>query len=97
MEPLTAYTKAHLELNGNSTSLAKWDAKLGFHSTPFIATLRSLSNDGGPVPLMDIVITKTFPIGYIETRDDGERPTPICEAEERDALEKWRVRQSYQM
>lgn len=91
MEPLAAYTKVHLELHGNSSTLARWDAKLGFRPTPFIATLRSLSGDGGPVMLMDIVVTKLFPIGYIEMREDGERASPMCEAEERQAADAWKV------
>ncbi|KAG8961102.1 hypothetical protein FRC00_013235 [Tulasnella sp. 408] len=97
IEPLQAYETTHLELHGNSTTLARWDAKLGFQAGPFICGLRSLTADGGPVPLMDICVTKLFPIGYIEMpkpRDDAEggeppRPIPRCEAEEMEARDEW--------
>ncbi|KAG9010697.1 hypothetical protein FRB90_007688 [Tulasnella sp. 427] len=96
MEPIPAYEKTCLELHGNATTLARWDAKLGFQAQPFITTLRSLTADGGPVPVMDICIIKMFPVGYIEmpkrSEDDGEeppRPIPRCEAEEREAQEEW--------
>lgn len=82
----------HLELHGNSSALARWDAKLGFRQEPFIATLRSITPDGGSIMLMDIYITKLFPVGYVEMRDDGERPMPRCEKEERQAEDAWKVR-----
>ncbi|KAG8936214.1 hypothetical protein FRC02_003914 [Tulasnella sp. 418] len=88
MEPLKAYDRLHLALTGNSTSLARWDTKLGFQPRPFIATLRSLSPDGGPVMLMDIVVTKVFPVGYVDM--NGDR-TPKCEAEEREAAALWKT------
>ncbi|KAG8948639.1 hypothetical protein FRC04_009403 [Tulasnella sp. 424] len=97
IEPLQAYEKTCLELHGNSTTLARWDAKLGFQAKPFICTLRSLTVDGGPVPLMDIQVTKLFPVAYIEMprpseEAEGEeppRPIPRCEAEEREARDQW--------
>ncbi|KAG8905976.1 hypothetical protein FRC01_008184 [Tulasnella sp. 417] len=96
IEPLQAYETTCLELHGNSTTLARWDAKLGFQAGPFISTLRSLTADGGTVPLMDICVTKLFPIAYIEMpkpRDDAEgeepRPLPRCEAEEMEARDEW--------
>lgn len=58
MEVLDAYGSAHLVLSGNSTHLAPWHAKLGFQSAPFIATLRSLTSDGGVVPLADLIVTQ---------------------------------------
>ncbi|KAG8969730.1 hypothetical protein FRC03_001075 [Tulasnella sp. 419] len=88
MEPLKAYDRLHLAITGNSTSLARWDTKLGFQPRPFIATLRSLSADGGPVMLMDIVVTKVFPVGYVDM--NGDR-TPKCEAEEREAAALWKT------
>lgn len=61
---LDSYGRAHLSLSGNSTHLAPWHAKLGFQLTRCIATLHSLSPDGGRVPVMDIVITNVtiFPM-----------------------------------
>lgn len=42
--------------------------------------------------LMDIVVTKMFPVGYIEAvKEEGSRPTPRCEAEEREEENLWRV------
>lgn len=61
---LDSYGRAYLSLSGNSTHLAPWHAKLGFQRTRCIATLHSLSPDGGRVPVMDIVITNVtiFPM-----------------------------------
>jgi breast cancer 2 susceptibility protein len=58
MEVLDAYGSVQLILSGNSTHLAPWHAKLGFQNAPFVATLRSLTSDGGMVPLVDVIITK---------------------------------------
>ncbi|KAG8853126.1 hypothetical protein FRB96_008377 [Tulasnella sp. 330] len=100
IDPLEAYNKGvHLQLHGNSTTLARWDTKLGFQNStlPFIATLRSLTPDGGPVMLMDIVVTKSFPVAYIEAlKDQGGdiRPKPRCELEERQEENAWQNRRS---
>jgi hypothetical protein len=63
-----------LALSGNSTSLACWDTKFGFSPRPFIASLKSLSPDGGKVPLMDIKIVKCFPIAYRDILSVGGGP-----------------------
>ncbi|KAG9028496.1 hypothetical protein FRB95_006397 [Tulasnella sp. JGI-2019a] len=98
VDPLTAYTKGvHLQLYGNSTTLARWNTKLGFRNSPlpFIATLRSLTADGGPVMLMDIIITKSFPVGYLESsKMEGVRPIPKCELEEKQEENAWQNRRS---
>ena len=57
-EILDAYENTWLELGGNSTHLAPWHAKLGFVKDPFIATLDSLTADGGNVPAMDVIVQK---------------------------------------
>ncbi len=57
-EILEAYDSIALRLHGNSCHLATWHSKLGFQKDPFIATLRSLTPDGGPVSVLDLVITK---------------------------------------
>ncbi len=64
-EVLAAYHMSTLVLASNSVSLAPWDARLGFSRTPFCASLRSLTSDGGLVSLMDIVITKVYPLAYV--------------------------------
>lgn len=78
-------------LTGNSTSLARWDAKLGFQTHPFIAGLRSLQAAGGAIPMIDIEIVKIYPVGYFETTSDGTRVGPTCEAEERQKEDRWMV------
>ena len=61
LEILDAYGSCMLELSGNATHLAPWYTKLGFQAEPFIATLSSLSPDGGHVPFMHLVVEKVFP------------------------------------
>ncbi|CAO1625733.1 unnamed protein product [Parajaminaea phylloscopi] len=68
---LAAFDKAVLMLTGNGTSLAPWDARLGFHRTPMVATLRSLTADGGAVPCMNIVISRLFPVAYVDASNPG--------------------------
>lgn len=47
-----------LRISSNGCHLAPWHAKLGFQAQPFIATLGSLTADGGLVPVMDVKIVK---------------------------------------
>ncbi|KAI0072234.1 hypothetical protein K474DRAFT_1651388 [Panus rudis PR-1116 ss-1] len=95
-EILEAYDSTTLLIYGNSTHLAPWHARLGFQREPFIATMRSLTADGGLVALMDVVIERQHPIAYIETfeEEDGSRRTegPRSEKEEYAAHEKWRAK-----
>ncbi|KAI0640038.1 hypothetical protein C8Q77DRAFT_1214381 [Trametes polyzona] len=92
-EVLEAYDNTVLELTGNGTNLAPWHAKLGFVKQPFIATLDKLTPDGGTVPAMDVIITKTYPIAFIEfeRNEDGtvSRVGPRDEKEELKAHDKW--------
>ncbi|WWC92784.1 uncharacterized protein L201_007743 [Kwoniella dendrophila CBS 6074] len=81
---LEAFEKTHLIMTGNSTSLARWDRKLGKQLQPFIASLSSLTPDGGTVTLMDIVIEKVFPIAY-----SGKNEAPWNEEEERIRQDQW--------
>ncbi|KAF8585115.1 hypothetical protein K439DRAFT_1344127 [Ramaria rubella] len=96
MEVLDAYGSVHLVLCGNSTHLAPWHAKLGFQSVPFVATLGSLSSDGGGIPLMDLVIMQVFPVGFIEfiTTESGEviREGPRTEKDEAMEEDRWKNR-----
>lgn len=93
-EVLKAYDSSSLKLSGNSTTLARWDARLGVSliRRPVTASLRSLNPDGGLVMLVDIVVEKLFPVGYLETTKEGKRLAPTNAAEERDACAKWEVR-----
>lgn len=59
-EILEAYDSTVLILSGNSSHMASWHAKLGFQKEPFIATLNSLTPDGGNVALMAIEIVKVW-------------------------------------
>jgi breast cancer 2 susceptibility protein len=58
--------EVRLYLEGNATSRARWPETLGFRPRPWVASLRSLSPDGGRIPLMDIVISKVFPPMFVD-------------------------------
>ncbi|KAJ1600303.1 hypothetical protein NDA14_005557 [Ustilago hordei] len=88
-EVLTAYHMSSLVLSSNSVSLARWDAKLGFTSTRFFASLRSLTPEGGLVSLMDVVITKVFPLAYVDTERNGSPSAPRGEQEEAEEQQVW--------
>ncbi|KAL5640302.1 hypothetical protein ACGC1H_007540 [Rhizoctonia solani] len=93
-EVLKAYHSSTLKVTGNSTSLARWDARLGFHQGPFIASLRSLSADGGSVALLDVIVTKLFPVGFVETDEKGRSTRPFDQNAEDDAQRAWEERRS---
>ncbi|KAI8990626.1 hypothetical protein BD414DRAFT_514365 [Trametes punicea] len=92
-EILEAYDNTYLELSGNSTNLAPWHAKLGFVKEPFIATMDKLTADGGVVPAMDVIITKTYPIAFVEfiRNEDGSvtKVGPRDEKEEMKVHDQW--------
>ncbi|RPD82278.1 hypothetical protein L226DRAFT_607431 [Lentinus tigrinus ALCF2SS1-7] len=94
-EILDAYDSTCLELCGNSTHLAPWHAKLGFVKDPFIATLDSLTADGGTVPAMDLIVQKAYPIAYLEfvRNEDGSvsKLGPRNEKEELKAQDQWLI------
>ncbi|WAR52130.1 hypothetical protein PtB15_1B569 [Puccinia triticina] len=58
--------EACLYLEGNATARARWHEPLGLRPRPWIAALRSLSHDGGRIPLLDIVIVKLFPPMFVD-------------------------------
>jgi breast cancer 2 susceptibility protein len=89
-EVMDAFDKSRLVLSGNSTSLVKWDAKLGMPKSPFVAALSSLSPDGGVVTMMDVVIDKIFPLAYRSAewnKEEGEWD----QEEETRRQNKWKV------
>ncbi|BGP38565.1 hypothetical protein JCM10450v2_002514 [Rhodotorula kratochvilovae] len=88
-EVLQALNSSTLVISGNSTSLAPWHATLGFHREPFVASLSSLSSNGGLVPLVDIVIDRAFPCGYIDLRK-GRGTETWGEEEEQTRAEEWK-------
>ncbi|KAL5536048.1 hypothetical protein ACEPAF_4152 [Sanghuangporus sanghuang] len=96
-EILEAYNSCTLLLSGNGSHLAPWHAKLGFHSEPFIATLGSLTPDGGSVPSADFIIEKVHPIAFFEflpgsKLGEKKREGPRGEAEEAAIEDAWKKR-----
>lgn len=88
-EVLDAFDKSRLLVSGNSTSLARWHAKLGLQPEPFVAGLSSLSVDGGTIVLVDIVIDRLHPVAYVNTQK-GPREGPWNEDEERVRADQWK-------
>jgi breast cancer 2 susceptibility protein len=76
-------------VSGNSSALAKWDAKLGVHRLPYVAGLSSLSPDGGPVVLVDIMVDRVFNLAYVHG-DKSNREPPWDEGEEQTREDRWR-------
>lgn len=80
-----------LVISGNSTCLAPWHAKLGAARGPFVAGLSSLSSSGGLVPLVDVLVERVYPCGYIDLKR-GRGTDTWGEEEEVTRAEEWRVR-----
>ncbi|KAJ7193302.1 hypothetical protein GGX14DRAFT_505977 [Mycena pura] len=95
-EVLEAYNSTRLVLSGNSSHLVPWYAKLGFQIRPWVATMHSLTADGGVVAAMDVVLLKVCPIAFLEFVEDenGEkhREGPWNEHDEAREHEKWKRR-----
>ncbi|CAG8773001.1 14238_t:CDS:2, partial [Acaulospora morrowiae] len=72
----------YLKLSANSTRLANWDAKLGVGKFLPYALLRSLSQDGGFVYAIDVVVIRKYPLAFRETMDDGTFITRDAKGEE---------------
>ncbi|ORY79270.1 hypothetical protein BCR35DRAFT_332060 [Leucosporidium creatinivorum] len=88
---LEALGKSSLLISGNSTTLAPWSTRLGFlppSSGPFVASLSSLTSDGGVAALLDIVVEKVFPCGFVDLGKGGGHGT-WNEEEERGRKEEW--------
>ncbi|ODO08518.1 hypothetical protein L198_00248 [Cryptococcus wingfieldii CBS 7118] len=88
-EVLDAYKSSRLIVSGNSTSLARWDTRLGMQPHPFIASLSSLTVDGGVVTLMDVVVEKVFPMAFT-SGDRTSREPPWDEEEEQCRQDQWK-------
>ncbi|KAJ7103228.1 hypothetical protein B0H15DRAFT_811512 [Mycena belliarum] len=95
-EVLEAYNSTKLVITGNSSHLVPWHAKLGFQAAPWIATMNSLTADGGLIASMDVVVLKTYPVAFLEFFEDenGEkqREGPWNERDEAKAEEQWQRR-----
>ena len=87
-DPLEGSNTSCLILTGNCCALARWDARLGQQPRPFLASLCSLSVDGGMIALMDLRVEKLFPKAYMSTQK-GEAPWDEAEEARRSAA--WRV------
>ncbi|KAK4700401.1 breast cancer 2 susceptibility protein, partial [Phenoliferia sp. Uapishka_3] len=81
---------AKLTIFGNSTSLAPWDAKLGWVRHPFVSTLGRLTSAGGNAPLLDIIIERAFPCGYLDMSRNSQHETWNAE-EEKIRADEWAV------
>ncbi|KAI9570309.1 hypothetical protein HD554DRAFT_2170473 [Boletus coccyginus] len=96
IEILEAYNSNVLLLTGNSTHPAPWHAKLGFQRGPFVATLNSLTADGGNVAVMMLTIIKAYPVAYIEFVKDTnglkERVGPHDAKEELKLSTQWKTK-----
>ena len=68
-EVLESFDVSFLVITGNGTHLAPWDAKLGFQRLPFVATLNSLTPDGGLVVMASVEVRNVFPIPNPGRRD----------------------------
>ncbi|KAG1783569.1 hypothetical protein EV702DRAFT_1054261 [Suillus placidus] len=92
-EVLEAYDSNALVLTGNSSHMAPWHAKLGFQRSPFIATLNSLTADGGNVAVAAVEVIKIHPVAHIEFFEDenGKRMEGPRSAKDENTLnEKWK-------
>ncbi|KAL8286420.1 hypothetical protein RQP46_004437 [Phenoliferia psychrophenolica] len=78
---LDALTRSSLTIFGNSTSLAPWHVKLGWVGHPFIAALGTLTSAGGVAPLLDVIIERAFPCGYIDMGRNSQHDTWNAEEE----------------
>ncbi|GAA6011243.1 hypothetical protein JCM10207_008275 [Rhodosporidiobolus poonsookiae] len=86
---LRALGHSTLQITGNSTSLAPWHATLGFRREQFVASLSSLTSAGGLVPLVDVVIERAYPCGYVDLRK-GRGTETWGEEEELAKAEEWK-------
>ncbi|KAL4070686.1 BRCA2, oligonucleotide/oligosaccharide-binding, domain 1-domain-containing protein [Scleroderma citrinum] len=95
-EVFEAYDSTVLMLSGNSSHMAPWHAKLGFQKEPFIATLNSLTPDGGNVVVMAVEIVKAYPVAFLEFVEDEDgqkrREGPRNEKEEAKLHLQWKTR-----
>lgn len=89
---LEAQDKSHLILSANSTKRAAWDARLGFQPPALhVASLRSLSALGGVAALIDIIVIKLYPIGFMENGEEGWEKGAWNMAEEQERQRLWQV------
>ncbi|GAB1608266.1 hypothetical protein Ahia01_001110800 [Argonauta hians] len=66
--PLEAYSQVQLKVNGNCCRPAKWNSRLGYQTDPwpFSIPLSHIHQHGGLVGSIDVVLTRIYPIMYME-------------------------------
>ena len=69
--PLEMPSGCSLKISANSTRRARWFARLGYQPMPcpFPVPLMSIFPDGGLVGCTDVVITRVYPLVYLEKRE----------------------------
>ncbi|XP_061682566.1 breast cancer type 2 susceptibility protein [Syngnathoides biaculeatus] len=84
--PLEAPESLMLKIFANSSRPARWDAKLGFYKDPrpFLLPLSSLYSNGGPVGCVDIVVLRSYPLQWMERKNDGGVVFRLARAEEKE-------------
>ncbi|KAK0198815.1 hypothetical protein F5146DRAFT_1021090 [Armillaria mellea] len=98
-EILEAYNSIKLILTGNSTHLAPWHAKLGFQKELPVATMHSLTRDGGIIAAMNLLVVKVYPIAYFEfihTEKGRVNNGPLNEKEEMTLRDEWQRRREFE-
>ncbi|KAH8994286.1 hypothetical protein EDB92DRAFT_1795793, partial [Lactarius akahatsu] len=95
-EVLEAYNQVELTITGDGTHLAPWHTKLGFQPYPAIATLNSISPNGGMIPcLKSRSAIPWYPIAFIEFQKDADgkvtREGPWREKDDLAAYDAWAV------
>ncbi|KAJ3234046.1 Breast cancer 2, early onset [Chytriomyces hyalinus] len=72
--PLEVGDSLKLKVFGNSTRRELWDAKLGFQrQQPFQVSLSKIHAEGGPVSMIDVIISKKFELLFYEKTPDGAK------------------------
>ncbi|XP_054649149.1 breast cancer type 2 susceptibility protein [Dunckerocampus dactyliophorus] len=84
--PLEAPKSIMLKIFANSSRPARWDTKLGFYRDPrpFLLPLSSLFTNGGPVGCVDIVVLRSYPMQWMERRQDEGVVFRSARAEEKE-------------
>ncbi|GLG98706.1 uncharacterized protein GBIM_05307, partial [Gryllus bimaculatus] len=72
--PLEAPSAVRLKLHTNSTRRACWDARLGFQNCtgPFPVQLNSVLPNGGLVGCVRVLISRVYPVMYLEKLSNGK-------------------------
>ncbi|XP_055954534.1 breast cancer type 2 susceptibility protein [Patella vulgata] len=71
--PLDIPESLKLKLCYNSTRPASWCSKLGFQSDPrpLCVPLSTLHSDGGNIGSIDVIVSRVYPMMYMEKMPDG--------------------------